>query len=196
MLQMWGDWVNKYKIMPPNQHNEALSDFLSGKLGMLLSSTSIISSVQTDAPFSVGTAIYPAVGGSRKVPLGGGSLLIFKNEDERLRAASWEFVKFMTSEQSSIYLTTHSGYIPIYKDASNWPEIQKLLAESPLRQAAIDSLPYAVSIPVFSALGNSDLALRTAVEKVELGAISPKQALDEAKASVDHAIETQFQAAP
>lgn len=196
MLQMWGDWVNEYKIMPPNQHNEALSDFLSGKLGMLLSSTSIISSVQTDAPFSVGTAIYPAVGESRKVPLGGGSLLIFKNEDERLRAASWEFVKFMTSEQSSIYLTTHSGYIPIYKDASNWPEIQKLLAENPLRQAAIDSLSYAVSIPVFSALGNSDLALRTAVEKVELGAISPKQALDEAKASVDHAIETQFQAAP
>ncbi len=196
MLQMWSDWVNSYKIMPPNQHNEAQSDFLAGKLGMYLSSSSAINSVQSDAPFSVGTAMYPAVGNSWQVPLGGGSLVIFKNEDERLRNASWEFVKFMASEQSSIYLATHSGYIPIYKDASNWPEIQNLIAENPLRQAAIDSLPYAVSIPVFSALGNSDLALRKAIEQVELDTITPQKALDDAKTSVDHAIETQFQGSP
>lgn len=196
MLQMWSDWVNTDKVMPPNQHNEALSDFLAGKLGMLLTSTSILTSVQSEAAFPLGTAMYPAVGSTRKVPLGGGSLVIFKNEDERLRAASWEFVKFMISEQSSIYLTTRSGYIPIYQDASSWPEIQALVAESTLRQAAIDSLAYAVSIPVFSALGNSDLALRKAVEQVELGTTTPQKALDDAKTSVDHAIETQFQTTP
>lgn len=196
MLQMWGDWVNTYEIMPANQHEEALSDFLAGKLAMMLGSTSLAGSIQSGATFSVGTAMFPAVGTVRKAPLGGGSLVIFKNDDPRLTAASWEFVKFMVSRDSSIYLTGHTGYIPIYEDALNWPEIESLVADNPLRQAALDSLPYAISIPIFSALGNSDLALRNAVEQVELGVATPQQALDDAKASVDHAIQTQFQVTP
>jgi len=196
MLEMWNKWVNVDKVMPPNQHTEAQSDFLAGKLAMLLSSSSSANSIQKDATFPVGTAMFPAVGDTRKAPLGGGSLVIFKNEDERIRSASWEFVKFMVSEKSSIYLTQNSGYIPIYKDAAGWPEIQALISENPARKAAIDSLPYAVSIPVFSALGNSDLALRNAIQQVELGTADPQKALDDAKASVDHAIETQFQTSP
>jgi ABC-type glycerol-3-phosphate transport system substrate-binding protein len=196
MLQLWSDWVNIYKIMPPNQHEEALSDFLAGKLGMLIGSTSVANSIEEQAPFSVGTAMFPAVGGNRQMPLGGGSLAIFKNDDVRITAASWEFVKFMISKENSLYLTTHTGYIPIYADALDWPEIQTLISEKPVRKAAIDSLPFAVSIPVFSALGNSDLALRNAVEKVELGAAKPQEALDSAKSSVDHAIQTQFQVTP
>jgi sn-glycerol 3-phosphate transport system substrate-binding protein len=155
MLQLWGDWVNTYRVMPANQHTESLTDFLAGKLGMLLGSTSVLTSVQTQASFQVGTAMFPAVGTNRQVPLGGGSLAIFKNDDTRLLSASWEFVKFMISPESSLYLTTQTGYIPIYADALDWPEIQTLVAENPTRKAAIDSLPYAVSIPVFSALGNS-----------------------------------------
>jgi ABC-type glycerol-3-phosphate transport system substrate-binding protein len=102
----------------------------------------------------------------------------------------------MVSPDSSLYLTSHTGYIPIYTDAMNTPEIQALITATPLRTAAFDSLPNAVSIPVFSALGNSDLALRNAVQKVELGAATPQEALDAAKESVDHAILTQFQTTP
>jgi ABC-type glycerol-3-phosphate transport system substrate-binding protein len=102
----------------------------------------------------------------------------------------------MASAENSVFLSTHTGYIPVYADAFNWPEIQTLITENPMRKAAIDSLPYAVSIPVFSALGNSDLALRNAIEKVELGAATPQEALDAAKASVDSAIQTQFQVTP
>ena len=196
MLQAWSDWVNTYKVMPANQHQEALSDFLAGKLGMLIGSTSVVTSVQSQATFSVGTAMFPAVGINRQVPLGGGSLAIFKNEDTRITAASWEFVKFMVSPDNSLSLTTHTGYIPIYADALDTPEIQALIASTPVRAAAYDSLPFAISIPVFSALGNSDLALRNAVQKVELGAATPQQALDDAKDSVDHAILTQFQTTP
>jgi sn-glycerol 3-phosphate transport system substrate-binding protein len=196
MLKLWGDWVNTYKVMPANQHKESLTDFLAGKLGMLLGSTSVVKSVQTQASFSLGTAMFPSVGTNRHVPLGGGSLAIFKNDDARITAASWEFVKFMVSPDSSLYLTTQTGYIPIYADALDWPEIQTLIAEDPARKAALDSLPYAVSIPVFSALGNSDLALRVAIEKVELNAATPQEALDAAKSLVDNAIRTQFPVTP
>jgi ABC-type glycerol-3-phosphate transport system substrate-binding protein len=196
MLQLWSDWVNLYKIMPANQHKEALSDFLAGKLGMYMGSTSQFNSVQAQATFKVGTAMVPAIGDSRQIPVGGGSLVIFKNTNQRLVNASWEFVKFMVSKESCIYLTSNTGYIPIYQAALDWPEIQALVASNPLLEASIDSLSFAVAIPVFSALGNSDLALRNAIEQVELGVATPQQALDEAKASVDHAIQTQFQPTP
>jgi ABC-type glycerol-3-phosphate transport system substrate-binding protein len=189
MLQLWGDWVNKYKVMPPNQHAEAQSDFLAGKLGMLLGSSSQVYTLTQSASFEVGVGIFPAVGTNpRQIPIGGGSLVIFKNTDIRISNAAWEFSKFMISQDSSIYLTTQTGYLPIYADAFNWPEIQTLMNQTPQRKASIESLPYAVSIPVFAALGNSDLALRNAIQKVELNAATPQKALDDAKTSVDASI--------
>ena len=46
MLQLWGDWVNKYKVMPINQHSEAQSDFLAGKLGMYFGSSAMVTSLK------------------------------------------------------------------------------------------------------------------------------------------------------
>lgn len=189
MLQLWGDWVNKYKVMPPNQHAEAQSDFLAGKLGMLLGSSSQVYTLTKSASFEVGVGIFPAVGTNpRQIPIGGGSLVIFKNTDTRISNAAWDFAKYMISQSSSIYLTTQTGYLPIYADAFNWPEIQALITQTPQRKASIESLPFAVAIPVFAALGNSDLALRNAIQKVELGADTPQQALNDAKTSVDASI--------
>jgi len=105
--------------------------------------------------------------------------------------AAWEFVKFMTSPESSLHLSTHSGYVPIYKDALEWPELQAYLEEHPLQRSSIEALQYSYAIPIFSALGTSDSSLRRAVEAVELGASTPQEALDEAKTVVDQNIAEQ-----
>lgn len=193
MLEFWGSLVTDHKIMPPNQHQEAQTDFLAGKLAMLIGSSSGINTMLESAAFDLGVAMFPAVGtDSRKIPVGGGSMIIFKNDNEKIRNASWEFVKYMASEDAIEYLATHTGYLPFYKDAFEWPEIKQLVEEQPVRKAAIESLEYAVSIPVFPALGNSDLALRQAVEKLELGAEDAQTALDKAKVGVDKSIAEQF----
>ncbi len=193
MLELWGTLVTEHKIMPPNQHQEAQTDFLAGKLAMLIGSSSGINTMLESAAFELGVAMFPAVGeNERKIPVGGGSLIIFKNDNELLRNASWEFVKFMSSPDAIKYLATHTGYLPFYEDAFEWPEIKQLVADQPTRKAVIDSLEYAVAIPVFPALGNSDLALRQAVEKLELGAEGAQSALDKAKAGVDKSIAEQF----
>ena len=190
MLTLWSDMVNQYKIMPPNQHSEAQTDFLAGKLAIFFGSSASINSIVSGVSFDLGVAVLPQVGeNSRKLPVGGGSLVIFKNDNQTIKDASWAFVKFMMSKDSSIFLSTQTGYLPVYTDAFNWPEIQALVSEQPARKAAIDSLDYSVAIPVFSALGNSDLALRQAIEKVELKAATPQDALDEAVVSVNRAIQ-------
>ena len=189
MLQLWGDWVTKYKVMPVNQHSEAQSDFLAGKLGMFIGSSALVTSLKAGASFNLGVAMFPAVGSSRVDPVGGGSLAIFSNPDARLVQASWEFVKYMVSKDSQIYLATQTGYLPIYKDAINWPEIQSMITTDPTRNAAIQELQYAFAIPEFSALGDSDAALRKAVQQIELGASTPQKALDDAVTSVNQAIQ-------
>ena len=189
MLQLWGDWITKYKVMPVNQHSEAQSDFLSGKLGMFIGSSALVTSLKAGASFNLGVAMFPAVGTSHVDPVGGGSLAIFSNKDTRLVQASWEFVKYMVSKDSQIYLATQTGYLPIYKDAINWPEIQSLITTDPARKAAIQELQFAFAIPEFSALGDSDAALRKAVQQIELGASTPQKALDDAVTSVNQAIQ-------
>jgi ABC-type glycerol-3-phosphate transport system substrate-binding protein len=192
MLQLWGDLVNVHGIMPPGQHEEARGDFLAGKLGMLWRSCSGIPGTVEEVAFDLGVAALPTVAGKDPVaPVGGGSLVIFRNEDATILEAAWEFVKFMTSPESYRYFSTHTGYVPIYKDALEWPEMQTFLEEHPLQQVPIELLPYSYAIPVFSALGTSDGALRRAVEAVELRAAKPQEALDQAKAIVDQNIEEQ-----
>jgi sn-glycerol 3-phosphate transport system substrate-binding protein len=119
------------------------------------------------------------------VPIGGASLAISKNDDPAIVDASWEFVKFMMSRERSFFLSTHTGYLPIYRDALEWAEMQTYLEDHPEQRVAIEQLDHAYAIPVFSALGTSDGALRRAVEAVELGAATAEEALDEAKIVVD-----------
>jgi sn-glycerol 3-phosphate transport system substrate-binding protein len=189
MLQLWADWATKYKVMPINQHSEAQSDFLAGKLGIFIGSSALVTGMESGASFKLGTAMFPAVGTARQAPIGGGSLAIFKNDDSRLTQAAWQFVKFMVSRESETYLATKTGYIPVYKDALSWPEITALVTSDPARKPAIQALDYAVAIPEFSALGESDLALRTALQQVELGAADPQKALDDAVKSVNQSIQ-------
>ena len=192
MLQLWGDMVNEYQVMPPGQHKEARGDFLAGKSGMLLNSSSGILSFAEEVAFELGVAIMPTVvGRDPAAPIGGASLVIFKNEDQGILDAVWEFVKFMSSPEGSLYFSTHTGYVPVYKDALDWPEMQAYLEGHPLQQVPIEELEYAYAIPVFSALGTSDGALRRAVESVELQAATPQEALDEAKKVVDKNIAEQ-----
>jgi sn-glycerol 3-phosphate transport system substrate-binding protein len=192
MLQLWGNMVNTHQIMPPGQHEEAKGDFLAGKLGMLLRSCAGIPSTAGEVTFDLGVATIPTIGGRDPVELiGGGSLVIFRNDDPAVLDAAWEFVKFMISPEGSLHLSTHSGYVPIYKDALEWPEMQTYLEEHPLQRVAVESLQYSHAIPIFPALGTSDGALRRAIEAVELGASTPQEALDEAKTIVDQNIAEQ-----
>lgn len=194
MLELWGELVTEHMVMPPAQHNEAKSDFLAGKLGMFLASSANLPSFLEEAAFQLGVAPLPSVDGKEPVePIGGASLVIFQNEDPAVLDAAWEFVKWMTSPQSSLHLSTSTGYVPIYKDALDWPELAGYLEDNPLSRVPIEALEYSYAIPVFVSLGTSDGQLRKAVESVELEAATAQDALNTAKTTVDADIAERLQ---
>ncbi|MBI3914591.1 MAG: ABC transporter substrate-binding protein [Chloroflexi bacterium] len=185
-LQFWGDLVTKNKVMPSNQHANAGADFVAGKVGMLMRSSATLATIERDAKFKVGVAPLPC----KKVcsePLGGASLVIFKTTAEKQKAA-WEFAKWMTSAENSVDLFLQTGYVPIRKSVSDVPALKEYYKTSPNAESVIKAVQSSSAIPVFSELGNSDEQLRKAVEKIELGAASAKDALDTAASVINKAL--------
>lgn len=185
-LQFWGDLVTKHKVMPPNQHAQAGADFTTGKLGMIMRSSSFLATVEKDAKFKVGVAILPGKK-VKSVPIGGASLLVFKTTPERQKAA-WEFVQWMTNAENSLSLFTQTNYVPIRKSVASMPAVKDYIAKSPNSEVLIKQLEFASAIPIFTELGNSDEQLRKAVEKVELGSGTAKDALDVAASTINKAL--------
>jgi sn-glycerol 3-phosphate transport system substrate-binding protein len=185
-LQFWGELVNAHKVMPPAQHATAKGDFLAGKLGMLMRSSADLASALEEAPFEVGVVMLPAKK-ARVAPIGGASLVIVQGEEAKMNAA-WEFTKWLTSPENSNYWGMNTGYIPLYKDALDTQEMEEFLKDNPLYQTVIEQLEYSYGIPVFAELGTSDTELRKAAEKVELGAATPKEALEAAAEVVNKAL--------
>lgn len=185
-LQYWGDLVNKHKVMPANQHAQAQPDFLAGRLGMVMRSSSALTTLEKDAKFKVGVAALPC----KKVcsvPIGGASLLIFKTTAEKQKAAA-DFVKWMTSPANSVDLFIQTGYVQIRKSVSNEPALKDYYAKSPNAELRIKQLQYSSAIPVFSELGNSDEQLRKAIEKIELGSGTAQDALNTAADVINKAL--------
>jgi sn-glycerol 3-phosphate transport system substrate-binding protein len=177
-LQFWGDLVTKHKVMPPNQHAQAGTDFTAGKLGMIMRSSASLGSISTEAKFKVGVAPLPC----KKVcsePLGGASILVFKSTPEKQKAA-WEFTQWMTNGENTVDLFVQLGYLPLRKSVTDNVALKDYIKTSPNAQALVDATKYASAIPLFNELGNNDEQLRKAVEKIELGTASAKDALDAA----------------
>jgi sn-glycerol 3-phosphate transport system substrate-binding protein len=177
-LQLWYDLVNKYKVMPSNQHAQAQADFTSGKLGMMMRSSATLGTITTDAKFAVGLAPLPC----KKIcsePLGGASILIFKTTPEKQQAA-WQFTQWMTNGDNTVSLFVQTGYVPLRKSVATNPALLDFVKTSPNAQVLVDALKYSSAIPTFSELGNSDAELDKATQKMELAQGTAKDALDAA----------------
>lgn len=97
-------------------------------------------------------------------------------------------MRWLTSLENSNYWAMNTGYVPVYRGALETPEMQRFLEENPLYKTVIEQLEDSYGIPVFAELGTSDTELRKAVEKVELGAAMPKEALEAAAEAVNSAL--------
>ncbi len=91
-------------------------DFMSGKAAIMMESTASLTRFKSTITFDLGTAEFPA--GTRKaVPLGGGSLYVFKRNAQNLKDGAWDFIKFMTNKETQMKWAEATGYLVVRKDA-------------------------------------------------------------------------------
>ncbi|MCL6575152.1 ABC transporter substrate-binding protein [Kyrpidia sp.] len=143
-IQMWGDMVNKDKIMPNVTYQEAQQAFLSGKLAMYIATVAELASLKKQATFDLRTALYPTFGDKpRKVPAGGNVLMVFAKDPAQQKAAM-EFIQFLESPDNLKTWSLGTGYLPSRLAAGGQDVTQALLQAQPLMKPAVEQLKEAV----------------------------------------------------
>ncbi|QJC51087.1 ABC transporter substrate-binding protein [Paenibacillus albicereus] len=135
--------------------------------------------------FEMETSFMPA-NKSYGVPTGGCQLVITSKSSQEEKDAAWEFLKFMTSKENTIYQHKHVGYLPTRVSAVESEEIQAHFKENPQFKVAVDQLEYARPRPMETAYPEVANLIKSAIEKAILDPkASPQQTLDEAAAKAD-----------
>jgi ABC-type glycerol-3-phosphate transport system substrate-binding protein len=111
--------------------------------------------------------------------VGGGNLAIFTTTPDV--DASWEFVKWMTSEEINLRWSKASGYMPLRPGVVESEEYKAYLAEEPFAQIILDQM-----IPAYAAASRE---IGLAVEEVVFGNMDPKTQLDIAAEKVNEMLQ-------
>jgi ABC-type glycerol-3-phosphate transport system substrate-binding protein len=138
--------------------------------------------------FDIGMAPIPTAPGKPVRSLfSGTNLAIMKSSPEKQQAA-WDFIKWLTETKQSAYWTVQTTYLPVRKSALNEPILKDFIAKTPRFQVALDMIP--TGAPGISVAGWADARtyLQDAVTNATSLTEDPKQALDEAAAKSDEAL--------
>lgn len=185
-LEFWKKLAAKGVIKVPGGEaagEVAKQDFANGRSAMIFSSTADLSynlSVAEEKGFELTTAFMPAnkVNG---VPTGGANLVMTAGLDEEKQKAAWEFIKWMTAKEQTIYASEYTGYLPSRLSAVDSEEMQALYKEKPQFKVAVDQLQYGHARPMAEAYPEISKILTDEMSRVMLEKeYSAQEALDAA----------------
>ena len=135
--------------------------------------------------FELETAFMPA-NKSYGVPTGGCQLVMTSKSTQEEKDAAWEFLKFMTSKENTIYQHKYVGYLPTRLSALETDELKTHFQEHPQFKVAVDQLEYARPRPMENGYPEIGKIVRTAIEKAILDPkTSPQDAMNEAADKAD-----------
>jgi multiple sugar transport system substrate-binding protein len=174
-------WREFYEggIIPKITYREAMEAFQAGKMAMQGNSITLFQGFAQKVGVSLETAKVPTFDGKpRRLPPGGGPLVILARKPEK-RKAAWELTKYMVSQEAmSIWIRT--GYISPLDPA-------KVKIESDRRQnPAYEQLQYMV--PWVNWPGPNSLEIEKVIcdwrDKILYGEVDVKKGLNELQEAV------------
>jgi ABC-type glycerol-3-phosphate transport system substrate-binding protein len=184
-LQLWGDLVNKYKVVPPGalttKYPDAVNEMASGQAAMMISGTNGIGAILAQAPDLEGklaTAPLPAAPGSKPVTVLGQLGWAISNTSKN-QAAAAEYIKFFLSQENQIAWTKATGRLAVRTDALESPELS-----IPQYAGATEAMQYAVQLPQVPYYSNVQLDCAKAFQAVISGT-SAEQAAKDAQAAIN-----------
>jgi len=116
--------LTKSGAQPAVSEADAIAAFKAGKLGMLVTSTALLASLEaaSNGKFDLRTAAMPGFDGKASHTTFSGAGLVVLAKDAAHRQAAWQFIKFLTSAQGFTIITSKIGYLPLRPDLVNDPQ--------------------------------------------------------------------------
>lgn len=165
MLQN-GYQMGLYKT--PSEEGSLLGSFENGDLAMFMMSTYYSVFMEPDdLEFEVGYANLPQNPQKPYIPLNGPSIFMLKTDESRERA-SFDFIKYLISEQTNVELAVHYHGISPFKYSGNQAYKQYLDANPALKVLA-ESLDSGASIPVVDGILQIRENLKEIIDKISAG---------------------------
>lgn len=187
------DTVNKLADMYKagvlrNSDSSSMSEgFAKGETALQLTTSAfqgMFMSSATKAGWTLKAAGMPGFGGKPSVPTNSGSALFILGQDPAKQRASWELIKFMTSEHAYEQISSKIGYLPLRTSLTqqggalyDWAQKNPLLAPN---LAQLDRLQPWVSYPGNSYVQVDDI-LAAAIEDVVYYGKNAKSTMAEAQ---------------
>lgn len=144
--------------------------FISGDVGMLISTIAQRSNVVDNAAFEAMAIELPSQNGHRAVPAGGAMLAVTAKDEEQQKAAM-KFIEFLYEPENVAIWTGGTGYLPATKDATENEELKNLIENDQMFGTSYAMMPDLV--PFASFPGNNGLQayekLRDARDRVFTG---------------------------
>jgi len=138
------DLVFKHKVMQQGvvEGGAVSTNFLAGKISMMLLSTGSLSFIRDNMKANYGVAFVPR-NVRNAVPIGGGSLVMFKGLNDEQKAAGWKFIKWLSSAETLAGWSRFTGYFAPRKSSYDLPDMKDFIAKNADAKVALDQLPYA-----------------------------------------------------
>jgi sn-glycerol 3-phosphate transport system substrate-binding protein len=169
--------------------------FQSKTITMMLDSSAGVKGLVDNADFEVGVAYLPHPDGvdPQGVVIGGASLWMAKDINEKQEQASWDFMKYLSTPEVQAKWHVESGYFAINPAAYEEDIVKQEWEKYPQLKVTVDQLHDTVSSPatqgaLISIFPEARQQIVTGMESLYQGA-DPKEALDKAAAEVDTVLE-------
>jgi sn-glycerol 3-phosphate transport system substrate-binding protein len=202
-FQWWHDMVDSGLAFNVGR-NPSMADGLlaiaSGRAPMTFANTGALRSV-IDAlekgvqGVEVGIGRLPgAPGGTGGTGMTSYGLWILNARPKEEQEAAWKFIKWLVEPEQQAEWFAGSGYLPVSRSSVELPAAQDMMSRYPLFQVALDLYLDAPASPatLMAALGpvkKVDEAVYRGVEEMLSGGKDPEQALEDAAAGANEAIE-------
>jgi sn-glycerol 3-phosphate transport system substrate-binding protein len=202
-FQWWHDMVDSGLAFNVGRNPTAADGLLaiaSGRAAMTFSYAGALRSV-IDAlekgveGVEVGVSRIPGVPGDKGLNgLSIYGLWILNQRPEQEQEAAWKFIKWLMEPEQQAEWFAGTGYLPVSHSSLDLPAAQDMVARYPLFQVPLDLYRNTPATPATSGavLGPADQVAEivyTAVEEMLVGGKDPAQALADAAAKADDAID-------
>jgi sn-glycerol 3-phosphate transport system substrate-binding protein len=173
VIKFWKDLSDAgyIRILSSAEGSKMSADIMNQKSAMWFYSTAGITTFMGLAKangFTMNTCFMPSLK-NYGTSTGGSNLVISEKSSDQKKGAAWEFVKWMTATEQTVYASSKTGYMPSRKSAIEAPEMVQLYQAMPQFKVAIDQMKYARKRPMNPGYTEAGNIITSALDAVWIG---------------------------
>lgn len=175
------------RIMTNADSAKLMSDITNQKAAMWYYTTAGITTFMgmgKAGGFSVNTAFMPKLL-NYGTSAGGSNIVISVKGSKQEKDAAWEFMKWMTALEQTVFTSSKTGYMPSRKSAIDSPTMKALYAALPQFKVAIDQMAYAEGRPMNPMYTEASSIINSALDAVWVNGKNIDTEFAEAQKAVD-----------